>query len=264
MTDAAAAPAETAAPEAVAPETPSLLNAVATGAEPMTLGDGEWALTATQKGTGDMPAWFKADKYNTVADQAEAYKGLESKLGAFTGAPETYVQNVPEGFEGEFAADDPLLTGFTEWAQKSGVNQDGYDELISMYINATTETPEQTEAARSAELHEILGPNHQQTINEVSGQLANTLSAEALAAIKPFMTHPETIKALEIVNLANAPKVAPINGGTNPDGVTMEGLNALRNERFTDGPNKGAYKFHHDSALRAKIEAYSTELHGTD
>ena len=45
-----------------------------------------WMMSEDVKGEGDAPEWFKSSKYKTVADQAKAYAGLESKLGAFTGA----------------------------------------------------------------------------------------------------------------------------------------------------------------------------------
>lgn len=39
------------------------------------------------EGTGETPEWFKSNKYKTVADQAKAYTELESRFGAFSGAP---------------------------------------------------------------------------------------------------------------------------------------------------------------------------------
>ena len=40
-----------------------------------------WSYADGVEGQGDAPDWFKGDKYNTVADQAKAYKDLESSSG---------------------------------------------------------------------------------------------------------------------------------------------------------------------------------------
>ena len=57
-----------------------------------------WMMSEEIKGEGDAPEWFKASKYKSVADQAKAYAGLESKLGSFTGAPtDGYKIEMPEG-----------------------------------------------------------------------------------------------------------------------------------------------------------------------
>ena len=77
-------------------------------------------------GTGEKPEYLLS-KYSSVADQAKAYPELASKFGSFTGAPEQY--------DHEFLGDDYEFTDeFTEVSdalKDMGVNQDGYDKLIS-------------------------------------------------------------------------------------------------------------------------------------
>ena len=76
-----------------------------------------WFLNEEVKGEGDVPEWFKADKYKSVAEQAKAYAGLESKLGAFTGAPKDgYEVELPEGVDVELDSEDPMLVNFNDWA----------------------------------------------------------------------------------------------------------------------------------------------------
>ena len=248
--------------EQPAQESGSLLNAAPAEGETIQTAEGEWLLTSEVKGIGDTPEWFKSDKYKTVQAQAEAYNSLESKFGSFTGAPDEYEMNVPEGLEGEFDNDDPLLTAAREFAKDSNMNQEGFDKLVSLWLTNTVESPEQAQANMNTQLVEVLGDNHAQRISQVSGALSNMLDAETYKEIKPFANTPGAIRLVEAVILATAPKVAPIDGGTNPEGFTMEGLNKLRNERYSDGPNKGELIFHKDQGKRKEIEAYSKALHG--
>ncbi len=253
----------TEAPAAEAPSSESLLNTPPTeeGGTIQTA-EGEWLLGPEFKGVGDQPEWFKSDKYKSVQAQAEAYNALESKLGAFTGAPDEYALNVPEGLEGEFTADDPLLVAAQEFAKDSNMNQESFDKMVDIYLSGTVESPEAMQATMDQQLVEVLGDNHAQRISQVSGALSNMLDADTYKEIAPFASTPQAIRLVEAVILATAPKVSPLEGGANPEGFTKAGLDKLRNERFADGPNKGALIFHHDADKRNQIASYSKALHG--
>ena len=60
------------------------------------LGEGEYYLADGVKGTGDIPEWYKADKYKSVAEQAKAYPELLSKFGGFTGACLLYTSDAAD------------------------------------------------------------------------------------------------------------------------------------------------------------------------
>ena len=72
--------------EEQAVESNDTLTSLVDAAEP-TLGEGEFFLSEGIKGVGDLPEWYKADKYKSIAEQAKAYTELEKKFGGFTGAP---------------------------------------------------------------------------------------------------------------------------------------------------------------------------------
>jgi len=93
-----------------------------------------WYMSEGVAGEGDVPEWYKADKFKSVSAQAEAYKGLESKLGGFTGSPDAYELSMPDGVEGEFVEGDTLMEGFQSWAKESGLSQDKFTELLHMYV----------------------------------------------------------------------------------------------------------------------------------
>ena len=85
-------------------------------------------------GAGERPSWFKADKYKSVAAQAEAYVSLESRFGSFTGAPKDgkYDAKLPEDIGVTIVADHPLVNEFTKWAAENQLSQVGYSTLLGM------------------------------------------------------------------------------------------------------------------------------------
>ena len=85
--------------EEQAVESNDTLTSLVDAAEP-TLGEGEFFLSEGIKGVGDLPEWYKADKYKSVAEQAKAYTELEKKFGGFTGAPKDGY-SIVEGVEAE-------------------------------------------------------------------------------------------------------------------------------------------------------------------
>jgi len=99
--------------------------------------DNGWMWSEGVQAEGDKPDWFKSDKYKSVAAQAEAYQGLESKLGGFTGAPDEetgYEITLPEGVEGEFYEENPLLDNFKDIAFKSNMSQETFTQLLHSYV----------------------------------------------------------------------------------------------------------------------------------
>ena len=92
-------------------------------------------------GEGETPDWFNGSKYKTVADQAKAYKDLDSKFGEmqekyrnFEGAPEAYEAPTLENFE--LNAEDPMYVTAMNWAKETGINQDGFNSLMQLYAES--------------------------------------------------------------------------------------------------------------------------------
>jgi hypothetical protein len=124
----------------VAPEAEATTEATTETTETTETVSEGWMMSEDVKGEGEAPEWFKSNKYKTVADQAKAYSGLESKLGAFTGAPEDgYNVELPEGIEAQIDAEDPMLVSFNEWATEAGLSQEKHTELMGIYMNGMLE-----------------------------------------------------------------------------------------------------------------------------
>lgn len=221
------------------------------------LQEGEWLMTPTLKGIGDKPE-FMLEKFKSLDEQAKSFVELEKKFGAFTGAPDEYKLNIPEGVEGEFDAEDPLLKAGIEFAKKSNMSQAGFDEMVSMWVQNSMGADAQD---RDAEI-QSLGNNSAQRIQNVTTFLQNNMEADDYAKIEPLMTSANSIQIVEMLVNATAPKNPPIDGGANPDGVTKAGLHELRFAKIEDGPNKGELKIQHDKEYRKQVDAYAHQLLG--
>ena len=125
-----------------------------------------WMLSEGVNGEGDTPDWFKTGKYKTVSDQAQAYAGLESKLGSFTGAPEDgYKVELNEELGYTIPDDDPLLGQFGEWAKEAGLSQDAHTKLLNMYVENTAGQMENLDVEEEVKK---IGDNAQQRIQDIT------------------------------------------------------------------------------------------------
>ena len=155
--------------------------------------DAGWFHAEGVAGEGDAPEWLKGDKFKSVAAQAEAYKGLESKLGGFVGAPEEYEMSMPEGVEGDFFEDNPLMDGFREIAAKSNMSQDTFTDLLHSYISnevAMGGTSMETEMA-------ALGDNAQNRLKSIGEWGKANMSEDNYKGLLGITTTAEGVKAVE-------------------------------------------------------------------
>lgn len=152
-----------------------------------------WFLSEGVNGEGEQPEWFKSSKYKTVADQAQAYAGLESKLGSFTGAPENgYEVVIPEGMNVSIPDDDPMLSQFNEWAAKSGLSQDAHTELLGVYIeNVLGSMPNIEDEVKR------IGPDAQERISSMVSWGKANLDQKDFETMQSLATTAEGFQLLE-------------------------------------------------------------------
>jgi hypothetical protein len=168
---------------------------------PQLVAEAEWFLSEGVKGAGKAPDWFRADKYRSVAAQAEAYKGLEKKLGAFTGAPAEgkYEFKLPEGVDGEFDTEHPMYQSLVKTAAEMQISNEGFNRLLGMFAQyeaglapnpaasiaaaktALGETADARITATSQWIHANLGPDLFNEFRKATD--ANELSGEQMARV---------------------------------------------------------------------------------
>lgn len=250
----AAAPATPAAP-AAAPAAP----AAAAPAAPAPAPAAEWFYADGTPGKGEMPSWYKADKYKTVEAQAQAYGDLEKRFGAFVGAPKDgkYEFKVPDGLGVELVNDHPLLGEFQKWAAESQLSQDGYQHLIGMLA--------QYEAAQLPDMNEIkkeLGQNADDRINASAGWAKANLSPEEYADFRTATSGKEAAAAFKVIEavINKTRQVAMPKPGQDVQAAQPNGLAGIQAMMEARDAN-GKLKYMTDPDYRAKVEKMNMDYH---
>lgn len=177
----------------------------------------KWFFDEGYEGTGEAPEWYKADKYKSVSEQAKAYTELEKKFGAFTGHPKDGYQ-LPEGLDKE----DALVQEVMKFGEKYQMNQDGFNEMITLAM-------QQAQAVEEVSVEEELsklGADASKRINRVTGFLKNNLEEEKFNEVASMITTAEGVKLAEaFIGLTSQTKL-PIDEVTTSEGITMEQYSA--------------------------------------
>ena len=211
------------------------------------LGEGEYFLSDGIKGTGDMPEWYKGDKYKSVAEQAKAYTELEKKFGGFTGAPKDGYQG-PEGIE----ADDALLKELTEFATKTNMSQEAFGEaweLLSAQSEAVEAVNQEQELAQ-------LGSNASERIKNVEGFLRNNLDADTYDQVRDLVTDAKSIQLIEYMVKATAPTKLPIDGGEHPTGLTWSDIETEMFKTAADGQLLRSIDANHERKIQKMMKEF--------
>lgn len=247
--EAAAVPAAAPAPSAEPAKEP---------AKPATTNTPEWFYADGVPGKGDMPAWYKADKYLSVEKQAEAYASLEKRFGAFTGAPKDgkYETKLPEGVGVELVADHPLLSDFQKWAAEHQLNNDGYNQLIGMLA--------QYEAAQIPDMNEIkgqLGDNADQRIAAVAQWTKANLTPAEYQKLTTATTGANAAAVVEVLEsvIAKTKQVTLPKPGQDVAAAQPRGQAAIDALMQKKGPD-GKFLYFTDAKHRAEVDRMTTEL----
>lgn len=196
-----------------------------------------WVLSEGVLGKGEKPSWFKGDKYATVAKQAEAYVALEQRFGAFVGAPKDgkYEWKAPENLPGvEIDMANPLMKGFNEWAAKSQLSPQGYNEVLGMLVQY-----EAQQAPNMASIKAQVGENADQRITAVNQWAKANLEAPIQQALRSSMTGKnaaDVFKTMEALIAQTAQARMPKPGddvpGAGAGGLAkIEAMAAAKNEK---------------------------------
>lgn len=112
--------------------------------------------------TLERPDWFPEKFWSEkegpdLENIVKSYEELEKQFRAGKHkAPDSYDTKVLD--DAGYASDDPVVSTYTEWAKKYGVNQTAFDELAGQ-ITAMAGEGEQQAAASYEQEHKALGVN---------------------------------------------------------------------------------------------------------
>ena len=197
-------------------------------------------------GSGDKPEWFKDSKYKTVSDQAKAYKDLEGKFGSFSGAPDAYSVNAPEGFE--IPSDGPLMESAQAWAKEQNMNQEGFDSLVGMHA--------EIEAAKDKAFEDYAAEQISQIDNYEARQenMSDYLKANDMESLAGLITNKDQMEQFEklLDKAGNATLDPNSEASTTP---SQEDIDKLMFEKDEHGRQIYNYDRERQARVRKMIEA---------
>lgn len=198
-------------------------------------------------GQGDVPEWYKADKYKSVSDQAKAYGELEKRFGGFTGAPETY--ELGEGVDSE----DTFVQMLSEIGREANMNQATFAkvyELGEQLLEANAGINKEREM-------EALGENAEQRIQNVDSFLKNNLGQD-YERLMAGVNSAATVELIEkLISKTGQPSLpsgnqVPINVPTQAD---IDDMMAKTDEN-------GRNLYSTSEAYRNKVRQAMAQMHG--
>lgn len=167
---------------------------------------------------------FVLDKYradgrsdqDAAMEQAKAYKELQSKFGAFTGAPDDYElalsEEMSERIDIEDYKDDPILEEARSMAKEMGINNDGFNKLTELYFKGQLADIDAMENVREEEM-KALGSRAQARLENITAWASSNFDAETNEKIGGLLTSAQNVEVVEalIAKSRNAPQVNDVN-----------------------------------------------------
>lgn len=210
-------------------------------------------------GQGERPAWFKADKYKSVAEQAQAYPELEKRFGSFTGAPKDgkYDYTMPAEVGVEIVEDHPLLSTFTEWAGKNQLSQQGFTELMG-YLG-------QYEAQHFVDMNAVkadLGENADARITAVAQWGKANLDKDGYEALRTATSGPQAAAAFKVLEavIGKTKQISLPGPGTDVAPVGADAHKAI-DALMAVKDDKGGLKYFTDPKYRKEVEEKRAALY---
>lgn len=233
----------------------------------------ETSETKATEESSTAPDWLQG-KYVTegksqeesITEQAKAYNELSSKFGAFTGAPENYEVAFSDELKEagiELNNEDPLVKAATEFAKKSGMNQDGFNEmlnLVGMQKLADAKAMQEVDDQFATDQMKALGPDAESRITNITEWANKHLDAEDIKGLEAMTSTAESVKAIErLISMTRGASVDIDNSQSN-SGASAEEVKTMQFEKDSHGNRR----INSDPAFKAKYLKLRDEVHGSE
>jgi len=214
-----------------------------------------WYLAEGLEGVGDIPKWFKADKYKSVAEQAKAYTELEKKFGETKGAPKDGYDFSPFE-EAGLTADDPFLKHFSETFKELNLTQEGFNRVIQEFSEVQRGIVESNTAAEM----DKLGQDAKQIVTQVDTWINNTFDQSTAETIKSWVSTADDMKALQAIQAFQPKSEIPLGNSVNY--TPFESLAEVKSEKEANWARYQSDESYRNSLTRRFQEAYTRENKG--
>ena len=203
-------------------------NEQAESSEPLAKQDNETSdyndAPSDMKEEPESPEWFMKDKYKSVEEQAKSAFELQKKMGKYWGSPqENYTV---EGLEG-IDASDPLVAGLTPALKEMGISQDGFNHLVTQYMDAN----KQMMKAMEDNLRKELTETDAHTYQAIDKWMSDNLTPEEAMMVKNnWLMSADDFKLFNHMRLMAAPSTNVPSTGVSP--VKFESSKEVENDKI--------------------------------
>lgn len=232
-------------------------------------GDADVVAAAVAEGNNEAPDWllpkYMSDERTheqATQEQAKAYGELQTKFGAFTGAPDNYEVSLSDAVKeagGELDMEDGLLVEAMAFAKDSNMSNDSFNKLVDIFQMSQIAEDNALTEQRTEEM-KALGANAEARINNINAWASKNMSEENVAGLQEVATTAAGVKAIEqlISRTRNAP-VSVDNQQAAP-AVSMEDLKSAQFKL----DKYGGILMASDPEYRLKVEKMYQERFGTE
>lgn len=200
---------------------------------------------------------------DAALEQAKGYNEIRKQLGGFTGAPDDYAYKIPDEMIEKgvsIAEDDPLMEKAKSMAKEMNMSQEGFDQMVNMFIETQLYEIEALKGQRDEQL-KSLGPTGPQRLAGINQYINANFDEETVSYIQDMVTTAESVKAIEALIRAgrNAP-VAPTESPPAAPQVTKEEVEQM----LFATTETGQRRINVDPEFKAEYERKRNLLWGTD
>lgn len=212
---------------------------------------------------------FVLDKYRadgrsedeSLQLQAKSYAELQSKFGAFTGAPDAYEAKLSDELieaGAQLVDGDPLMEAAMEFAKDSNMSQEGFNKMLNLYAEGQLAEYKAMEDLK-AEQMAALGSDAGKRIEGINNWIDANMDAETAEGLRGIIQTADGVKAVEqlIAKTRSAP-VAPTDAPPAPSVTESE----VRDMQFAKD-EFGGRRIQTDPAFRKEYERKRDMLYGT-
>lgn len=210
---------------------------------------------------------FVLDKYRAdgrseseaLEMQAKSYGELQSKFGAFTGAPDEYQLAVSDQLTEaglEIDADDPLIAKAMEYAKESNMSQEGFQGLLELHGQYIMAAEQGKQELMQAEIT-ALGDDGQKRIGAIQQWGEANIPPDMIDGFNAMAVNAEAFKAIE--HLIGLTRNAPVANDAVP--VAQGDPAKVQEMQFAKDEN-GNRRINTDPAFKAEYIKLRDQTHG--
>lgn len=193
--------------------------------------------------------------------QAKSYNELQSKFGAFTGAPDEYQLAISDQLTEaglEIDADDPLIAKAMEYAKESNMSQEGFQGMLELHGQFILAAEQGKQELMQAEI-KALGDDGQKRIDAISKWAEANIPPDMMEGFNGMAVNAEAFKAIE--HLIGLTRNAPVANDATP--VAQGDPGKVKEMQFAKDEN-GNRRINTDPAFKAEYVKLRDQTYGLE